>query len=170
MKRNFTAALAALSVSVLLAACGGNDNGFVFEDEDPESSNLSGSLTIAGSSTAVFNGVYASNDVHLNQVEKVNPIGGDPELCRFRFDNIVQAGSGRVMNGDVRYQPGNPNVRVMFIALNGDPEYALDDAVGTVDRANDRIVFTAAPMTSGNGDTIELSGTLPMRDARPEGC
>lgn len=169
MKRSIPSVLAALSAAVVLAACGGGDGGPIFEDDDPVASGLSGSVTVAGSATAARNGIYASNDVHLNEVEKVDPIGEDPELCRFRFGRLNQTGGPLVMNGDIRYQPGTPTVKVMFISIN-DVEYSLTQEVGTVDRTNDEIDFAGAPLTSSTGDTIILTGSIPMRDARPEGC
>ena len=168
MKSSIPSVLAALSAAVVLTACGGG-GGPIFVDKDPESSGRSGSVTVAGSATAARNGVYASNDVHLNEVEKVNPFGGDPELCRFRFGRLVQAGTQFVMNGDIRYQPGTNTVRVMFISIN-EVEYSLGNPVGTVDRLNDEIDFAAAPLTSSTGETITLTGSIPMRDNRPEGC
>lgn len=170
MKRSFSHVLAAVSVVVLLAACGGGgDSDIVFEDEDPEPSGRSGSVTLAGSAAAARNGIYASTNVHLNAVEKFDPIGGDPELCRFRFGRLAKAGSNLVMNGDIRYQPGTPTIRVMFVSING-VEYSLDEPVGTVDRTNDEVDLAGARLTSGNGDTIALTGSIPMRDNRPEGC
>lgn len=171
MRKAFPSAIAALTVAVVLSACGGGgDSDFVFEDEDPTPSNRSGSVVVAGSTTAAINGTYASSTVSLNAVEKFDPIGSDPELCRFRFDRLDQAGTDRRMNGDIRYQPGTPTVRVMFISINN-TEYSLDEPTGaSVDRANDEVDFAGARLTSGSGDTISLTGSIPMRDNRPEGC
>ncbi|MDB5751112.1 MAG: hypothetical protein JWP65_1533 [Ramlibacter sp.] len=172
MKRSFPSVFAAVTAAVMLAACGGSggDSDFVFEDENPEASNRSGSVAVAGSATAALNGVYASNNVFLNAVEKVNPIGSDPELCRFRFSRLEQAGTARVISGDVRYQPGTPTIRVMFIAINN-VDYSLVEPAGTVDRVNDEIDLAGARFSTGaGGDTITLTGSIPMRDNRPQGC
>ncbi|RYF34907.1 MAG: hypothetical protein EOO21_04435 [Comamonadaceae bacterium] len=172
MTRNFSLAAVALASAVLLSACGGGggDSDIVFENEDPEASEQSGSVVVAGADPAALNGVYANDAVYLNAVEKVNPIGSDPELCRYRFSRLDQAGTARSMTGDIRYQPGTPTVRVMFISIN-DTEYTLNEPVGaSVDRTNDEVDFAGARLTSRSGDVITLTGSIPMRDDRPEGC
>jgi ABC-type glycerol-3-phosphate transport system substrate-binding protein len=179
MKRSLNLAAAALATALLLAACGGggsDSSDLVFEDEDPEQSEQSGSVTLAGS-TAARNGVYSSTATFLNQVEKRNPIGGDPELCRYRFARLDQAADGLTMSGDIRYQPGTNTVRVMFITIqktNDDSrkvEYSLPESVlNAVDRTNDEIDFAGAELRSSSGERITLTGSIPMRDERPEGC
>ena len=59
-------------------------------------------------------------------MEKINPIGGDPEVCSFRFSGLRHA-SGAMMDGDIRYVPGT-------------------------------------------NSSITLTGSMPMRGNRPEGC
>ena len=39
-------------------------------------------------------------DVLLNDVEKLNPVGGDPETCRTHFSNLVQTPGGRPLPFD----------------------------------------------------------------------
>lgn len=179
MNKPFSAALAAVAVAAMLTACGGGGDSDFFDNEDPEPSNRSGSVTVVGAENAALNGVYASDNVYLNDVEKVDPIGSDPELCRFRFDRLVQAGGNRLISGDVRYQPGTNIVRVMFLAIkdrNGSNgiEYSLpddaDELQGAVNRPSNRIDLVNIRMESGSGDEITVTGNIPMRSDRPEGC
>lgn len=162
----------ALSLAVLLAACGGDDEGVVVDERDPSSSGRAASVTVTAAGTASLNGIYASTDIFLNNVTKVNPIGGDPETCRFRFDRLRQQGTTRNMNGDIRYIPGSPEVRTTFVAIDS-VEFRLQGTAGaSVDRANNRVVYTNAVLTStqGTGQTITLTGAIPMLPDRPEGC
>lgn len=165
--------LAAASTAFLLAACGGGDEGVIVEERDPSPSGLAGALTVsAATADANLNGAYSSNNVALNNVTKVNPIGGEPETCRFRFSGLVQTPGGRLMDGDIRYIPGNPEVRTTFVSINT-IEYRLQGSAGAaVDRANDRVVYTNAVLTStqGSSNTITLNGFVPMLGNRPEGC
>jgi hypothetical protein len=162
----------ALSLAVLLAACGGDDEGVIVDERDPSSSGRAASVTVPAASNAVLIGTYATTDIFLNNVTKVNPIGGDPETCRFRFDRLTQQVGARNMNGDIRYIPGSTEVRTTFVAIDT-VEFRLQGTTGaSVDRANNRIVYTNAVLTStqGTGQTITLSGAIPMLPNRPEGC
>lgn len=181
MKKSFSAVLAAVAAAALLTACGGGgDSDVVFEDEEPESSGRNGSVVLASSDRAGFDGTYANTDVRLNEVEKFNPVGSDPELCRYRFDRLVKPADTRFVKGDIRYQPGTPTVRVMFITVYRDQdvtgvEYSLDEPTGaTVNRTTNQVNFAGARFTSTNTagarDTITLTGNIPMLDNRPEGC
>lgn len=164
--------LALTLCTALLSACGGGDEGAIVEERDPEPSGEPATLTVASADDAALNGVYSTTNINTNNVTKVNPIGADPETCRFKFDGPRQAGTNRVMGGDIRYIPGTNNLQVAFIAING-IEFRLDGSAGAqVDRPNDEIDFAGAVLTStqGTGDTITLSGSVPMRPNRPEGC
>ncbi len=164
--------LSVLSVSVLLAACGGGDEGAIVNDSNPAPTALSASVTVAASTNAVLNGVYSSNTIALNNVTKVNPIGGDPETCRFRFSGLRQAGTTRTMDGDIRYIPGTNETRAVFVSIDT-IEFRLTGTVGaSVDRANSRVNFTNAVLgaTQSTGASINLTGSIPMLGNRPEGC
>jgi hypothetical protein len=170
--RALTSSILAVSLSALLAACGGSDEGVIVDEEDPSASGLSATMTVTAAGTADLNGVYSSSNIALNNVTKVNPIGGDPETCRFRFSGLVQQGSTRQMDGDIRYIPGNAEVRTTFVSINT-IEFRLQGSAGaSVDRANNRIVYNGAVLSStqGTGQTITLTGAIPMRGDRPEGC
>lgn len=158
----------ALAVSVLaLAGCGGGgDNG------DPAPTTLSAGITVSSATDASLNGGYASNNVSLNEVEKVNPIGGEPETCRFRFSGLQQAGTGRLMDGDIRYIPGTTETRASFISIAG-IEFRLQGTNNAmVDKPNNRIVYSGAQFlsTQGTGGVIIVTGSIPMLGGRPEGC
>jgi hypothetical protein len=170
--------LAALAVVTLLAACGGGDEGVVVEERDPTPTGLPASMTVSGATGAevLFNGTYSTTDVRLNNVTKVNPPGDDPETCRFEFEGLQQNGSTRQMVGDVRYLPGTNALQQSFVAIEG-VNFGLEGTAGaTVNRGtgtgSGNVTYTNAVFTSvqGTGRTITLSGSVPMRDDRPEGC
>lgn len=177
MKSIVRTAIPALFTAVLLAACGGggDDQGPVTDQREPTSSGMSASMALSGATAAdaVFNGPYTTTDIWLNEVIKVNPVGGDPETCRFRFTRLVQTGSTRTMSGEIRYIPANPRLNVAFVSVDT-VEFRIDGETPTVtvDRANNRIVFTAAHLisTQNTGRSIDLTGAIPMRQSRPEGC
>ncbi len=164
--------LAFSATALLLSACGGSAE-HPFNNPDP--SGLAASLTVSAATVPALNGVYSTTDLLLNSVEKVNPVGGDPETCRFEFSNLTQANGGLVMGGgDVRYIPNSNEVRTVFVAISGS-EFRLQQQAGaTVDRTNNRIVLTNAVLTStGNQGVITLNGNIPMRTdtgPRPSGC
>jgi hypothetical protein len=170
MQLRLSSCAAALVAASLLSACGGGGGDF---ENDPRASGRPASLAVVASGDTQLSGAYATGDLQLNDVEKFNPIGGDPETCRFRFSELPQAGTTRRMDGDVRYLPGTSALRVAFISIQA-VEFRLDGtANATVDRANSRVVFDGAVLTStqGTGRTITLTGTLPFRaENKPEGC
>jgi hypothetical protein len=164
--------LAVLSTAVLLAACGGGDEGAIVTEKNTEPTGTSASVTVSAAGDPALNGLYTTNSIWLNNVTKVNPIGGDPETCRFRFSNLPQQGSTRMMDGDIRYIPGTNELRTTFVTIDT-IEFRLQGTAGaTVDRTNNRVVYTNAVLTStqGTGRTITLTGAIPMLGNRPEGC
>lgn len=166
--------LAALAVAAFLTACGGSDEGVIVEEKDPTPSGRAASLTVSGATGAdlAFNGIYSSSDVNLNNVTKVNPVGSDPETCRFEFTGLTQAGSSRQLVGDVRYLPGTSSLHEVMAAVDT-TEYGMTGTTGaTVDRNAGTVTFNGAVLTSrqGTGRSITLTGTVPMRPDRPEGC
>lgn len=175
MQKNIVRAAGVLALAVVLAACGGGDEGPFVDQKDPSPSGKAASMTVVGATgaDAGFNGAYATSDIWLNEVVRVNPIGGAPETCRFDFSHLPQTGTNSGMSGDIRYFPSTANLNVAFISIDS-IEFSVDGATNTVtvDRANDRVVFTGAVLnsTQGTGRTITLTGTIPMRGNRPENC
>lgn len=177
IKTIFRVLAPAAALAVLLTACGGGDDEGIFVDEkDPSASGLSASVTVVSPGNATLSGIYSTNNVLLNNVTKQNPIGGDPELCKFRFAGLQQQGSTgttRTMDGDVRYIPGTSQVRSGLVSINT-IEFTLPGTTGvgaTVDKANNQIVFTNAQFTSRTtGQAITLNGAVPLLRDRPEGC
>jgi hypothetical protein len=165
-------ATTAVAFSVLLAACGGGDEGIIVEEHDPSPSGMAASVTASAATDATLNGIYASSNINLNNVTKVNPIGGEPETCRFRFSGLQQAGSNRLMDGDVRYLPGTNALRTTVISIATIEFRLLGTTGATVDKANNQVTFAGAIFTSttGSGATITLTGSIPMLPNRPEGC
>jgi hypothetical protein len=154
----------------LLSACGGG--GGDSDSGDPAPRAIPASVAVGPASDSSLNGIYASSTIALNEVVKFNPVGGDPETCRFRFAGLQQAGTTRLMDGDIRYIPGTTELRVTFVSIAG-TEFRLQGTAGaTVDKPNNRVVYNGAILTStqGSGNTITLSGSIPMLTSRPEGC
>ena len=112
----------------------------------PELTPVSATLAVSNSTNAMFNGVYTTNTASLAEVVKVNPIGSEPEVCSFRFSGLQ--GPGGELSGDVRYIPGTNALHVIFIAIGGK-------------------TLTAS---TGVASTITVTGSIPMRGDRPEGC
>lgn len=176
-KTSFRVLAPAAALAVLLSACGGGDDEGIFVDErDPSATGLTASVTVASPANTALGGTYASNNIFLNNVTKVNPIGGDPELCKFRFSGLQQQGGAtpvRTMDGDFRYIPGTNQVRSGLVSINT-VEFALPGTTGvgaTVDKANNQIVFTNAQFTSAStGQSITVTGSIPLLRDRPEGC
>ena len=161
--------LLVLGTAGLLAACGGSDSG------DPAPTPRGASVVVSGATDTSLNGTYSATTVSLNDVEKFNPIGGEPETCRFRFSGLQQVGSTRLMDGDIRYIPGTTETRTTFVSINGN-EFRLQGTTGAVvDKGSNEIDYNGAVLTStldvvGAKPTIVLTGSIPMRTGRPEGC
>jgi hypothetical protein len=158
------------ALGLLLSGCGGGGGDF---ENEPRASGRAASLTVAGSVDTSLNGLYASSNVFLNDVEKINPIGGDPETCRMRFSNLPKSGGVQIMDGDIRYVPGTPEARVTIVSISTIEFRLLGTAGVTVDRANNLINYNNAVLTSTQvaGRSITLNGTLPIRaENKPEGC
>jgi hypothetical protein len=154
----------ALAAGLLLTACGGGS-------DDPEPTPIGATMTVSAATNATFNGVYSTSTVNLAAVEKLNPIGEEREVCTFRFSGLQRPG-GSMMSGDIRYIPGSPLVHVVFIAI-GEIEFVSRDSTNVaVDRANNEVDFTGKVLTASTGvaSTITLTGSMPMRGGRPEGC
>lgn len=149
---------------VLLTACGGGS-------DDPVPTPVSASLTVSSATSTGLNGVYSTNAVGLAAVEKINPIGGDPEVCSFRFSGLAKTGGG-TMDGDIRYLPGTNSLRTIFISISGLEFVSRDTTNAAVDRANNRINLTGKVLAASTGvaSTITVTGSVPMRGDRPEGC
>jgi hypothetical protein len=161
---------ASAALLVLLAGCGGDDTDP--DSGDPAPRAITASIAVPAASDSALVGTYSSSTIALNEVTKFNPVGGDPETCRFRFAGLQQAGTPRLMDGDIRYVPGTTELRVAFTSING-TEFRIQGTGGVfVDKPNNRVVFTNAVLTStqGSSNTITLNGAIPMLPNRPEGC
>jgi hypothetical protein len=108
----------------------------------------------------------------LSEVSKVNPVGSEPEVCSFRFAGLQQAGSSRLMDGDVRYLPGTNTVHVMFVSISGLEFNSRVRENAAVDRPNNEVDFVNKVLTvsSGTSGQIVVNGSIPLRGNRPEGC
>lgn len=159
-----TRLLPAVALGLILAGCGGGS-------DDPEPTPISATLTVTAATNASLNGVYTTDRVSLAAVEKLNPVGGEPEVCSFRFSDLRSA-SGAMMDGDIRYLPGTNALRVIFVSINAVEFVSRDTTNAAVDRANNEIDLTGKVLTASTGvaSTITVTGSMPMRGNRPEGC
>ena len=82
--------LPAVAVGLLLSACGGGSS-------EPVGTPIAATLTVTAATNSSLNGVYATNTVSLGTVQKINPVGNEPEVCSFRFSGLV--GPGGTMDG-----------------------------------------------------------------------
>lgn len=152
------------ALALVLAACGGGSG-------DPEPTPAVATLTVSSATNATFNGVYASTAVALSEVEKRNPVGGEPEVCSFRFSGLQRAGGG-TMDGDIRYLPGTNTVHVIFVSINAVEFSSRERTNAAVDRANNEVDLNGIVLTASTGvaSTVTVTGSVPMRINRPEGC
>lgn len=159
-----TRLLPAVALGLILAGCGGGS-------DDPEPTPISATLTVTAATNASLNGVYTTDRVSLAAVEKLNPVGGEPEVCSFRFSDL-RSTSGAMMDGDIRYLPGTNALRVIFVSINAVEFVSRDTTNAAVDRANNEIDLTGKVLTASTGvaSTITVTGSMPMRGNRPEGC
>jgi hypothetical protein len=155
--------LPAVALGLLMSACGGGS-------DEPVGTPIAATLTVTAATNSSLNGVYTTNTVSLGSVEKINPVGSEPEVCSFRFSGL--AGPGGTMDGDIRYLPGSTALRVVFVSINGIEFSSRDTTNAAADRPNNEVDFTAKLLTASSGvaSTITLSGSMPMQGNRPEGC
>jgi len=177
MQSKVRSLVAPLLCAGLLTACGGGVS-LVFGDFDDEfddvfdtrPSGRSASLTVSAASENRFDGTYASADVWLSNVLRFSR--AVPDTCRFRFAGLQQAGTGRLMDGEIRYLPVSGEPRTVFIWIEAF-EFRHDGTTGVaVDFANNRVTFSGAVLVSTqSGAQITLAGTVPIRgDAKESGC
>jgi hypothetical protein len=166
MRRYCLPAIAATVLAAsLMSGCGGGAG-------DPEPTSTNASVTVTSATNASLNGIYATSALNLSDVEKRNPIGSEPEVCSFRFSGLAQVGSDRGMDGDIRYLPGTNTLHVIFVSIAGTEFSTRDPANATVDRNNNEIDITGKLLnaSSGSAEAITLTGSIPMRGNRPQGC
>lgn len=170
----FRALVPAAAVAVLLSACGGGDEGVFVDERDPSATGLPASVTVASPGNTTLSGTYASTSIFLNNVTKVDPIGEPVEQCRFRFSDLAQqvTGSTRRMDGDIRYLPGTNALDSTVVSIATIEFKMIGTNGAVVDKANDRVTYNGAVLTStqGTGQSITLTGSIPMLRDRPEGC
>ncbi|HSV46377.1 MAG TPA: hypothetical protein VLJ58_11365 [Ramlibacter sp.] len=154
-----------LALGLLLSACGGGADA-------PEPTPVGASLTVTAATNAAFNGVYSTSTLSLSEVEKINPIGGEPEVCSFKFSGLQQVGGSNSISGDIRYIPGNPDLRVVFMSVSTFEFVSRDSTNAAVNRTNSIVNFNGKTLAASTGvaSAITVTGGIPMRGSRPEGC
>lgn len=164
----------AAALVVLLSACGGSDEGVFVEERDPSATGLPASVTVTVPGNTALSGTYASTNIFLNNVTKVDPIGEPREQCRFRFSALEQQGvtPTRRMDGDIRYIPGTNALDSTEISIAGARFQMAGTTGATIDRTNNRVTYNGAVLMSREvaGQSLTLTGSIPMRGDRPEGC
>ena len=161
-------ALAAAS-ALALTACGGSD-----DDGDLRPTNEPGVLKVTEASLPGLDGVYGNGRLNLSSVEKANPIGSEPERCKFKFDGADRLGSNGTAFGDIRYRTNANVLYEAFLTFNG-IEFAISsgDGSGTsVVRDRDQVRFDNKLLTSTDGRraTLRVNGIVTMLGGRPSGC
>lgn len=159
-----------VAAGLMLSACGGGGGDF---KNEPRASGRAASATVSGAVDTTLNGLYATSDVFLNDVEKINPIGGDPETCRLQFSNLPKTGGAQIMDGHIRYIPGTTEARVSIVSINTIEFQLVGTAGATVNRTTNLISYSNAVFTSTQDPsrTITLSASIPIRaENKPEGC
>lgn len=154
------------SAALMLVACGGSD------DDDTRPTNEPGVLTVTGASLSGLDGVYGNGKLNLSPVDKANPVGSDPERCKFKFDGADKLGSSATAFGDIRYLPNADKLYEAFLTFNG-TEFGMangDDTSVVRDRDQVRFDNKAFTSTDGKGTTIRVTGIVPMLGGRPAGC
>ena len=165
--------------AALLSSCGGGVSIGVGDFDDFDDFGFHplfrlgrpASLEVA-SSEPLLAGTYSTSDVRVTDVLRFSADGPEPETCRFRFDGLEQAGSRRPLDGEIRYLPDSNELRSTIVFIGGF-EFRLDGTTGaTVDRTSHQVVYSGAtlPSTQGNGQTVTLTGAVPMEQGRPGGC
>lgn len=152
------------ALGLLLAGCGGGS-------DDPAPTPAIATLTVTNATNPSFNGVFTSSAVALSAVEKVNPVGGEPEVCSFRFSGLQRAGGG-TMDGDIRYLPGTNTIHVIFVSISGVEFNSRARTNAAVDRPNNEVDLNGIVLNASTGvaSSITVNGSVPMRTNRPEGC
>ena len=155
----------AVIFAAILSACGGGNGG------DLVATPVAATLTVSNATSPSFNGVYTTNAVSLTDVIKVDPIGSEPEVCSFKFSGPAGP-NGQVMSGDIRWIPGTEQLHTAFISIGGF-EFRSDDPTNSgAQGANNQVVFTNKVFNASTGvaSSITLSGIVPLRGGRPQGC
>jgi hypothetical protein len=159
---------ASAALIALLAACGGGNN------DDPQPTDKDALFTVTSATAADTNGAYGTLNIALTDIEKRNPIGSDPEVCAFRYDSLSKIGNAAIKsNGDIRFLPNTNDLRVAYVTVNGREYSATGAGDSSVSRDAARVTFSNKPFTAtdGSGNTLRLSGFIPMRrDRAPSGC
>ena len=154
----------AAALGLLLSGCGGGS-------DSPEPTPIGATVTVSAATNSGFNGVYTASAISLAEVVKVNPIGSEPEVCSFRFSGLANF-AGAMLDGDIRYLPGTNALHVVFVSINGFEFNSRDAANASVNRTANTIDFSSKLLNASTGvaSTITLTGSVPMRSGRPEGC
>jgi hypothetical protein len=152
-------------LALVLTACGGGNS------SDLELTPVGATITVANSTSPTFNGVYTTDTISLTDVQRIDPIGSQPEVCSFRFTGPTSP-SGQTMSGDVRYRSTTQQIYTIFISIAGFEFRADDPSNATVQTADNQLVLSNKVLTASTGvsSTITVNGIVPLRGGRPGGC
>ncbi len=156
----------AAALTLVLTACGGGGGGGL---SDLEPTTRAATVVVSNASNPSLNGTYTTTGISLSEVIKENQIGSTPELCRFRFFGL-QGPGGVFMDGNIRYRPGTFIIETMFTSIAA-IEFSTADGTNTlVDRPNNEIDLNGKVFNPNTASSITVTGSIPMRLGRPEGC
>lgn len=151
-------------VLAVLAACGGGD-------DNPTPTDENAILTLSAATDTSIEGVYGTSNISLSEVVKTEREGTDD--CSYVFSDMRRQFdvSGTLLGGRVEYQDNSTAVQNLRITI-GSANYATANAENTsVERDNNRVRFVNKQLTEeGGARVVTVSGVIPMRPGRPDGC
>jgi hypothetical protein len=155
---------ASAALIAVLAACGGGD-------EDPEPTDQDAILTLTSATDANIEGIYGTSNINLSEVVKTERAGTDD--CSFVYDGVKRAtDAAATLSGRIEYQDNSNAVQNFRITVAGKTYATADPGNTSVDRTSNRVRVTSKQLTqeAGGTATVTVSGIVPMRGSRPDGC
>jgi len=161
--------------AALLAGCGGGVSFHVGDDDgspfwDFFFTGRTAELAVDATDDRL-DGTWSTPDTEVTQVARFGATAQQPETCRFQFYALRQQGEFRFLDGEVRYAADTGAPRTVFIGI-GPRVYRLDEGRWLLNHTTQRVVFrgAVAQSTSVPGESITLTGFVPLPERRAAGC